>query len=75
MGGRLLADGAFVETDEVGDTAGRRRGRFANHLGRDDFVFERNLVRETRFVGVVVEQNHGLIKNCHHVCKLLRSIL
>jgi hypothetical protein len=43
-------------------------------LGRNDFVFERNLVRETRFVGVVVEQNHGLRKNCHHVCKIL-SIL
>ena len=62
VGGRVRADGTFIETDEVGDTARRRRGRFANHLGGYDFVFERNLVREARLIGVAIKQNHGLKK-------------
>ena len=34
-----VLDGAFVETNEDGDTAGWRRGCFAYRLGWGDFVF------------------------------------
>jgi hypothetical protein len=44
-------------------------------LGGYDFVFERNLVREARLIGVAIKQNHGLKKQISCTISTILHIL